>query len=227
MSVGSDGRDIIEGGVYPHRGLQPAAWSITIPVMERLYKYKARVGRRIQNRRMGLRHFSLPATLLVAILLGWSPQRAQGNKDGFNLYKDLLRGKSEESSEPELRVEPPHKLIYFFRTPLLAPVGDGPDHMLSRDSPEESTVEEANQQAKETRSHTPTSSRSSLQYLHGPGALVKRGPGSILTWVLSAKPPTQSDLSFLFSLLGSSSLRNSLGPDGMVGHTAFVATMGK
>nr|CAD7432366.1 unnamed protein product [Timema monikensis] len=143
---------------------------------------------------MGLRHFSLPAALLVAILLGWSPQRVQGNKDGFNIYKDLLRGKSEESSEPELRVEQPHKLIYFFRTPLLAPVGDGPDHMLSRDSPEESTVEEANQQAKETRSHTPTSSRSSLQYLHGPGAWVKRGPGSILTWVLSAKPPTQSDL---------------------------------
>ncbi|CAG2057822.1 unnamed protein product [Timema podura] len=128
------------------------------------------------------------------------------------------------------------------------------NHMLSRDSPEESTVEEANQQAKErepafvwresvklfrknhlsspdrdsnldipvldslgansqltdkdcdsppvmlsyleTRSHTPTSSRSSPQYLHGPGAWVKRGPGSILTWVLSAKPlSTQSDLS--------------------------------
>ncbi|XP_063229094.1 uncharacterized protein LOC134534541 [Bacillus rossius redtenbacheri] len=95
---------------------------------------------------------------LVVGLLAWGVLAAcAASKDGFNLYKDLLRGKIDADEPPEENENSP-KLVYFFRTPV-SKENEGQAGSPFAPGPED--------------------------YLGEPWS--KRGPGSVLTWVLSSR----------------------------------------
>ncbi|KAK7870112.1 hypothetical protein R5R35_011090 [Gryllus longicercus] len=62
---------------------------------------------------------------LLLVLLLCSGAALAGAGDGFNLFKDRLRGKGEEGApeEPE-PIEPVPRVVYFYRTPVARQSGD-------------------------------------------------------------------------------------------------------
>ncbi|XP_047120058.1 uncharacterized protein LOC124802999 isoform X1 [Schistocerca piceifrons] len=147
--------------------------------------------------------------LLLQFLSGWLLLVASFSEfgvlalaNGHNIYKDMLRGKTNEASEMEDIAVPGHfpKLMYFYRIPSGIDSFEQPfteigkrasDHvfkhyMLNREKPEEITDGETDD--------TNTG--------EDPVLTVKRGPGAAISWALASKRPNiQADLSFLISLL--------------------------
>ncbi|XP_021930467.1 uncharacterized protein LOC110834994 isoform X2 [Zootermopsis nevadensis] len=84
------------------------------------------VGRHLQTISMWRRLSTFSAALLM---LASGPSDVHCSRDGFNIYKDMLRGKIEGaedvSSIPKL---------FFYRTPLLGQQSDGRDYVVDRDA---------------------------------------------------------------------------------------------
>ncbi|XP_066993173.1 uncharacterized protein [Anabrus simplex] len=130
--------------------------------------------------------------ITIALLLILLSSCVHGVKDGFNLYKDLLRGKNEESGDnKDVQAEESSPRFFF----PLSRSGMSADYLVSKDMLE-GTVDVNNiNQIKDDSSPRLALPRTAVKRLNNlfkggsTMTLTKRGPGSILSWALATNHP--------------------------------------
>ncbi|KAJ9575581.1 hypothetical protein L9F63_007515 [Diploptera punctata] len=181
---------------------------------------------------------TIPFAVLLVLLV--QLENVCCSRDGFNMYKDLLlRGKVDGVDDTSDQLGPGEvpsiPKLYFYRTPMLAPHADGLDYMIGRE-PLDGTLESVDSESNSDGSpksnvlrdrfslprtivkrdvpgrYTYTGANMKSGDYQNSAILEKRGPGSILTWALSAKRPL---------------LQSDIRHPGVGGPTSFIATMGK
>ncbi|XP_066993172.1 uncharacterized protein [Anabrus simplex] len=146
--------------------------------------------------------------ITIALLLILLSSCVHGVKDGFNLYKDLLRGKNEESGDnKDVQAEESSPRFFYFHRLLpaytssndgyvpLSRSGMSADYLVSKDMLE-GTVDVNNiNQIKDDSSPRLALPRTAVKRLNNlfkggsTMTLTKRGPGSILSWALATNHP--------------------------------------